>query len=449
MLSIDGQEVRYDLSERYPGALGDLGGGPRLVLRDDEQGEQARATLQAADNATGHVEIEGGTGVLWPEVPVGLRGLLPEQPLWGGATIIPMEVDELPPPDPVLLALIIAGSTELAVRFVQAEEPLPGWDGTMIGSTGGLELTQSARMHDGKLMLDQLGWRHNLGVGTATEQHLSAKLLLAALEGDEVVIEIGGDEGEVGRAWLALNDHSSDEEDIANLRTHVSFLEYACEVQAWLGVPLFPPARVSKEDTTELGRALGMIRQPQATGTWTDIQLSTDTNHPVADEGEVEVVIFQPVLAKFFGVEQYIGMEALHFDSVTVHRDGHSTVLRPGNNNAVTTELLHPDKMSVEAARQGSSGGAAGCCSSRPAPTRTPTAAPTAASRRRGPGDGYAASARRARCRRWRSLLVQDGQASASRRWATKGLPHSEQIPIEAVFQPTIMLPSSFGARKV
>jgi len=356
MLSIDGQEVRYDLSERYPGALGDLGGGPRLVLRDDEQGEQARATLQAADNATGHVEIEGGTGVLWPEVPVGLRGLLPEQPLWGGATIIPMEVDELPPPDPVLLALIIAGSTELAVRFVQAEEPLPGWDGTMIGSTGGLELTQSARMHDGKLMLDQLGWRHNLGVGTATEQHLSAKLLLAALEGDEVVIEIGGDEGEVGRAWLALNDHSSDEEDIANLRTHVSFLEYACEVQAWLGVPLFPPARVSKEDTTELGRALGMIRQPQATGTWTDIQLSTDTNHPVADEGEVEVVIFQPVLAKFFGVEQYIGMEALHFDSVTVHRDGHSTVLRPGNNNAVTTELLHPDKMSVEAARQGSSG---------------------------------------------------------------------------------------------
>jgi hypothetical protein len=311
-------------------------------------------TLQAAANATGPVEIEGGTGVLWPEVPVGLRGLLPEQPLWGGATLFPHEVEEIPPPDPVLLALIIAGSTELAVRFVQAEEPLPGWDGTMIGSTGGLELTQSARMDDGKITLDQLGWRHNLGVGTATEQYLSAKLLLAALEGEEVVIQIGGDEGEVGRASLALDDESSDQEGIADLRTHVSFLEYACEVQAWLGVPLFPPARPSKEDIEELGRALGMIRQPQAMGTWTDIQLTTATDYPAADAGEAEVVIFQPAWAKFFGVEQYIGMEALHFDSVTIHRDGQNTVLRPGKNNTVATELVHPEKMSVEAARQGS-----------------------------------------------------------------------------------------------
>jgi hypothetical protein len=348
ILSMEGQEVRYDLSERYPGAITDLGGGPRLVLRNDDEGARAREILRAAADAAGPIEINSGTGIVWPEVPVGLRGLVPEEPIWGPVTLSPQDVEQTAT-EPGMLALLIADKTQLGVRFTQTDEALTGWDGTMIGATGGLELTQSIRVSGRKLAAVHTDWRHTLGVGTATEQYLSAQLLLSALDGHEIVMQLGDHSTGIGRGILSLEDHDFDEEAITDLRTHVSFLAYVCEVQAWLGLPLFPPARPTADDVAELSRALGFIRQPHATGTWTEITLATDTGDPDSVRGEI--AILQPVRVLFFGGEYYLGMEMLQIQSAVIDREGEKIVLRPGDSNTLTTELLHPDEAPPSAAR--------------------------------------------------------------------------------------------------
>ena len=363
ILSTEGQEVRYDLSERYPGAMTDLGGGPRLVLRDDEKGAQVREILRAAADATGPIEINSGTGIVWPEVPVGLRGLVPDEPIWGPVTLRPQDVEQTAT-EPEILALLIADKTQLGVRFTQTDEPLTGWDGTMIGATGGLELTQSIRMSDQKLAAIHTDWRHTLGVGTATEQYLGAQLMLSALDGHEIVMQLGDHSTGIGRGILSLQDHDFDEEAIADLRTHVSFLAYVCEVQAWLGRPLFPPARPTPDDVAELSRALGFIRQPHATGTWTEITLATGTGpgtgtgtgtgDPESVRGEI--AIRQPVRVRFFGGEHYLGMEVLQIQSAVVDRGGDKIVLRPGDSDTLTTELVHPEEAPPEAARLNEAG---------------------------------------------------------------------------------------------
>ena len=44
-LMMGDHEVRFDASERYPGAIEDLGGHPRLAFSDDEDGKRARQTV--------------------------------------------------------------------------------------------------------------------------------------------------------------------------------------------------------------------------------------------------------------------------------------------------------------------------------------------------------------------------------------------------------------------
>jgi hypothetical protein len=133
-------------------------------------------------------------------------------------------------------------------------------------------------------------WRHTLGTGPATEQLLSARVLLSALSGEQIAFQV--DNG--GQAIASMDEHDHDDQDIEALRIHVAFLEYTCELQAWLGVPLFPPARPTDQDAAELGRALGLVRHPQREGTWTRIDVVERSDAEPIERADL--AILQPVL---------------------------------------------------------------------------------------------------------------------------------------------------------
>lgn len=350
VLVMDGQEVRYDMSERYSGALGDAGGGPEIVARDDPAGRTAAEILEAATSATGAVTIEDGLGVLWREVPVGLRGLVPEDPIWG-----PVELGEvMAGAEPsstteTLPMLVVSGDAQVGVTFVAADEPDDGWEITLVGATGGFELTQSFRTSQTGIEAMQTRWRHTLGVGPATDQLLSAQLLLGALQGDEIRLEAGDEEGGPrGRAIATIDEHDLDAEAIDDLRVHITFLTYLCEVQAWLGVPLFPPARPSRQDADELGRALALVRKPARVGTWSSIAVVERDQESSVDEGDV--AILYPAHVELFGLRHYLGMELMQVRGARIDRSGGQTTLRPGVTDAIWMQLHHPSELPEEAA---------------------------------------------------------------------------------------------------
>jgi hypothetical protein len=141
--------VRYDLSERYPGAFNDLGGGARIVASDDDRGHAAIDLVNAAASASGKTTIEDGLGVVWPVVPVGLRGLVPEGTIWGAVEIGDAVQMPASPMAAELTMLVSSGDAQVGVGFVKtaADE---GWDSTLVGATGGLELRHSFRIANGR-----------------------------------------------------------------------------------------------------------------------------------------------------------------------------------------------------------------------------------------------------------------------------------------------------------
>jgi hypothetical protein len=351
VLVVGDQEVRYDLQERYPGALVDLGGSPLLVVSEDEKGEQARQAIDAALHATGPARIEHGVGVRWPAVPVGLRGLVPEA-AWGSIEITPASGEASEPEQRAVLAFLAsAGDSSLGMAFVRADETLPGYEATLIAATGGLELLLSVR---GKLggpfepgnMETRLDWRHTLGLGPALEQLLSCRLLLAVMQGDPLVL---ASTQQPDAEMVGVAPDQFNEQEIAGLGRHEQFLRLVCELQAWLGRPLEPPARPTPEDAAELGRALGLIRQPERRGTWREIRITLGQQPP----DTFEVAVLEAVYVSLFGNRVYLGTDQMVLSAARVgERHGDDVRVVPvGNDGELVATLLHPDDAPPEAAR--------------------------------------------------------------------------------------------------
>jgi len=348
VLSIEGQEVRFDLSERYHGALQDLGGGPILVTRDDAAGQRAGEALSAAVSEVERVAIDDGLGVFWPSIPVGLRGLLPEQPLWGAVELSAEGEDEVSS-DAVLPMLVRVADESIGVGLTAAPEAERGFDATLIGATGGLEISLSLRFSDQKIEAMNARWRHTLGGGTAIEQLLSARLILAALQGSEIVFEIPSLEGPPGLATAVMDDHDLSADEIEQLSIRCTFLEYTCEVQGWLGVPLFPPVRLQPDDATELERALAVIRQPSRTGTWTALEI-VDGDEDADVPAKVDAAILQPLYVRLFGQEHYLGMDLVQVHGAKIERSPEGTRLLPNDSEVLSALLHHPGDVPEEAA---------------------------------------------------------------------------------------------------
>ena len=348
-LVIDEQEVRFDATERYPGALEDLGAVPSLAFADDEDGHRARDTASKLAREGGRATITAGLGTMMAAVPVGLRGLMPAEGLWGHAELVavdePVEESILEPTIPVIVR---AAGTELGLVLAPGDAP-KGWLGTMAGAAGGLELFQSVRGPSEGEIQSRLDWRYTRGEGTGLEQLLACRIMLAGLRGESV--ELIDPEDRRVLVAATIDPPQTAEDDIVELQELETFLGYVAEVEAWLGAPLSPPAHPTEADARALGWLVPLVRDPTQEATWTRIEMAPGAKRPEND-GPWQFAFMQPLYAKIFGSDVYVGMEWWHIPGGMLEGEGDVLAIVPlSAPGKATVRLERPDVVPPEAAR--------------------------------------------------------------------------------------------------
>jgi hypothetical protein len=208
-----------------------------------------------------------------------------------------------------------------------------------------LELLLSLRPTSADLPPMKLDWAHTLGVGPALDQLLSCRLLSVVLAGEVLEISPAHQRESVSTATATHNYSAT---DIAQLNEHETFLMLACELQAWLGRPLEPPAQPSDVDAAELARALGLIRYPQRRGTWSEVTVTLSGQPP---EGVFAVALLEPVYATLFGSRIYLGIDLINLSRARVaDHTGDSVRIVPAGDDTIVITLQHPDDAPAEAA---------------------------------------------------------------------------------------------------
>lgn len=343
-----GQLVRFDASERYPGGAQDAGLGGRLLFSDDEAGRRAHEAVTKVVREGGSAEITSGMTADLGPVPVGLRGLLPEEPVSGAFQISAREVKRPSAPAGIPI-LVRSGSTELGI-VLAAVEPLEGWDLTAAGSAGGLDVFMSMRTRNG----DQepyMNWRWRQGEGSALEQLLAAEVVLSAHRGDPIELITPAD----GKAVVVatMNPREGLEDDLREIENDRKFLEYAAEAEAWLGTTLVPPASPSESDAEILSWLVAQIRTPEHKGKLTRVEFVLSRSIADVDE-PFQIATVQPLHAELFGEERYLGLQQIHipearFDGVKgTEEAGDTVVIVPADAEGQVTVRLYPPTMAPE-----------------------------------------------------------------------------------------------------
>jgi hypothetical protein len=337
------QRVRFDASERYPGGVSDSGLGGALLFSDDVAGRRAREAVMKVLEEGGSVEITSGMSARLGPVPVGLRGSVPEEPISGDFQISAHDVQR-PSRPPGIPILVRCGSAELGI-VLSGVDPLESWDVTAAGSAGGLELFMSYRTRKGEKE-PHMEWRWRGGDGNALEQLLAAEVMLAAHKGDAVELVTPAD-GKVVAVGTLDAYHGLEEvmEEAENVR---DFLSYAAEAQAWLGVPLVPPAKPSESDAEVLSWLVAQIRTPEHTGTLSRLEFVLSRS--IADmEEPFQLAALQELYAELFGKECYLGVQQIHvaearFDGVKgTEQAGDTVTVVPADPLAkITVRLYSP-----------------------------------------------------------------------------------------------------------
>jgi hypothetical protein len=342
-LGVEDQEIRIDGSERYPGAIQDLGGAPSLRFSDDEQGRRAQETIDRLIRDGGKETISAGLGAFMPQIPVGLQGLMPESGLWGE---IEVEADErlrAHRSAPFGQVLLCVGEKEIGVTL-DAVETIDCWDGTIGGGVGGLEIFQSVRKTPERLE-SRLDWRYTRGIGSALEQLIACEAILSALHGAKVELRTLDGHSPVE---ASMDPPSDSAEWQAELTAVQEFLEYVAELEAWVGERLEPPSSPSRDDLAALSEAIGRIREPEAPLTWRRVELDPGASDSPID-GPLQFAFTQPLWVPIFGREIYLGGELLRFPEGRLVREGETLVVLPnGPEGTGTANLLHPDEAPPE-----------------------------------------------------------------------------------------------------
>lgn len=347
-----GQRVRFDASERYPGGARDAGLGGTLLFSDDEAGRRAREAVTKVIREGGSAEITSGMAADLGPVPVGLRGLLPEEPVSGEFQISAQKVE--PPSAPAGIPILVrSGSAELGI-VLGAIEPLEGWDVTAAGSAGGLDVFMSMRTREGKKE-PHMNWRWRQGEGSALEQLLAAEVMLNAHRGDPIELITPADGKSVVVA--TMDPREGLEEDIREIEATRDFLEYAAEAEAWLGTTLVPPASPSESDAQILSWLVAQIRTPEHKGRLTRVEFSLSRS--IADiEEPFQVAALQPLHAELFGEERYLGLRQIHipearFDGAKgTEGAGDTVVVVPTNADRQVAVRIYPPTVVPEEAAQ-------------------------------------------------------------------------------------------------
>jgi hypothetical protein len=328
-LEVDGRPVKFHASERYPGAAGDVGLGGRLLFSDDEAARKAREALARLHREGGKLELSSGVAAQFEGIPVGLKGLVPEQPIEGAIEISAgRPTHDLVEGTPGLPVLVRSGETEVGMVLGRGE-PRDGWDATAVGSAGGLEIFLSFR-GDAAPRESQMDWRWRLGEGTGLEQLLAAEVMRAAYRGERVELVTPHDETVVAAG--VIDDPQADAEELGELDSICEFLGYVAEIEAWLGVPVQPPAQPSEDDVELVGWLIGRIRKPKYKGTWTRVEFTLSREPPPEDDAWA-VALTMPYHGKLFGEWHYLGAELVGLEKGRLeHRTGKE---KPGDTVAI------------------------------------------------------------------------------------------------------------------
>jgi hypothetical protein len=337
------KQIRFDGSERYPGAAVDAGLSGRLIFSDDEEGRSAREAVDMAAGTGEPVTITSGLAGSFDRVPIGLRGLLPEGPTEGTVEILPAEAPDrgdLAAPETMSL-LVRSAETELGI-VLTAVEPPAGQTGLLVGSVGGLELRLNfhGQPGDGEI---GMGWRWTPGEGSAREQLLAARLMLAAHRQQPVeLFDPGLDRVVVSALMDELDDQGQAATEIEG---ETAYLGFVAEVEAWIGKPLYPSAIPSDADAKVLGELIGRIRNPRVEGTWKRVEL-TITSPPEHERFRVAVV--RPIFAPLFGQVHYAGGELVAMPEAKLDPEsadakvGDTVAIVPGADDSVSVVFESP-----------------------------------------------------------------------------------------------------------
>lgn len=347
-LVVAGHEVRFDASERYVGALDDLGGRLHLAFSDDEDGRRARETVERLVREGGTATVSAGLGATMPAIPVGLQGLIPEDGLWGEAQL---EIGLGAPAAPTVAqqpVLVRAGGTELGVVLTETDAP-DGWEGTLGGGAGGVELFFSVRKVNGGTIESRLDWRYTRGVGSGLEQLLACQVMAAGLDGQTVEL-LRPDGPPLASGTFERPDNAEEwRRELAQLET---FLGYVVELEAWLGQGLDPPSDPTEEDARALGSIIPLIRRPENPITWRRVELAPGAVPPMSG-GPFQFALLQPLFARLFERDVYLGMELLRFPEGRIEGDGDELAVVPIWGEGIgTSRLHHPDEAPFDAAAQ-------------------------------------------------------------------------------------------------
>lgn len=339
------QEVRFDAREKFPGALGQLGLEGKFVFTDDDAGKEAREALLEAHRTGRDVSIDSGIGIQMTNVPVGLRGVMTDEPVFGSISLIEQPSSAPASQPPAFVGIVVAGDYELGMSFTPVEDPIEGWDLTLGGAAGGLELFHSMRGEPGALG-HKLDWRHTFGEGSALEQLLACRVLRAALEGEPVQLLAPGTREQM---WLLERLSGNFKEDIDDLHHRESLLEFVVELEAWLGEPLVVPARPTDGDLDRLSKAVGRIRSPEFDGTWEHVDIVCTAEVPPSP---FEVVALEVCEIDVFGSKVFLGVEQLHLPLAIATPTERGARLTPvDGHEGMVGRLYSPAQVPKEAAR--------------------------------------------------------------------------------------------------
>lgn len=340
-----GHEVRLDAREKFPGALSQLGLQGSFVFTDDEDGKKAREAIEGAFRSGRDVSIDSGIGIRMANVPVGLRGLMPDEPVFGQISLISADANPKPK-DLGLVGVVVAGTDEIGMSLTAIEPPVAGWDVTLGGAAGGLEIFHSMRRGTSGAFEHNLDWRHVFGEGSAIEQLLACRVLRSALEGKPVRLLNPHDRSQL---WLLAPLEGDYDEDVRELGVREQIMTAATEVEIWTGVPIEVPARPSEEELWKLAEVLGRIKTPTVDGEWEKIDLTPNGEIP-ADP--VVVQILEAREETLFGAHLFLGIEQIELPMARATKTDEGARIEPvDGNKKMTAHLYPPSAYPPEAAR--------------------------------------------------------------------------------------------------
>lgn len=339
------REVRIDAVPRYSGALDDAGAVPGLAFSDDDAGREAFEVIGRLAREGGRATISSGLGAIMNVVPLGLRGLFPDEGFWGEAEVIaeePRGVDIQTMRVPVVVR---CGGHELGMVLSEAGGA-DDWIGGLHGAVGGLELFYLLRDRNGEVE-SRLDWRYAPGEGSGLEQLLVVQLLLTAVGGS--LVEIVHADGELVVAGvLGAPDAESWRAELVDRATYFG---YVAELEAWLGQPLDPPAAPSADDAAVLAEVIPRIRQPSTSIAWGRVELAPGCSPPPADRS-FQFAVLQPLYATLFGRQLLLGVEMINLTEGNIETDdcGRVSIIPVNGVGEGNCRLFRPDEAPTQAA---------------------------------------------------------------------------------------------------